>query len=256
MSSPEAARYKLTLSYRGTAYAGWQLQANAETVQGVVERALAELLGAPVRICGASRTDAGVHARGQVAHLTLPAPFPERGLVHGTNRRLPEDVRVLAAERVSAAFHAKKWAKSKLYSYRLIPCRVLSPLDAPFALRVDPKIDPALLAAAAEELPGLHDFTAFALEGSSHLDPHRRIDRAAWREDESGLLFEIEGEGFLRGMVRSLVGTMIEVGLGKRSPAEFAALLDGRSRGEAGPTAPAHGLVLERVRYPDRPREG
>ena len=250
MREAEIARYKLTLSYRGTDYAGWQLQTNAETVQGVVERGLAELLGFPVRLCGASRTDAGVHARGQVAHLTLPEPFPERGLIHGTNHRLPSDVRVLAAERVDSTFHARRSAHTKLYSYRVIPCRVLSPLDAPFAIRVAPRIDLARLEAAAALLAGLHDFSAFALEGGSQLDPHRRMYAAAWRVCGEELRFEIEGEGFLRGMVRSLVGTMLEVGLKTRSIADFEDLLGGRERGEAGPTAPPQGLVLERVFYP------
>ncbi len=252
---PEAgagALYRLTIAYRGGAYAGWQRQANALSVQQVLEEALADLVGQAVRVVGASRTDAGVHARGQVAHLSLAAPFPERGLVHGTNHRLPEDVRVLAAAAAPAGFHARRLARSKLYRYRLVRCRVLSPLEAPFAARVAPRTDVHRLEQAAALVSGVHDFSAFALTGGTHQTPRRRIFSAGWREDGEALELLIEGEGFLRGMVRSLVGTLVEVGLGRRSLDSFAALLSGRPRGEAGPTAPPQGLVLERVSYPPR----
>lgn len=243
-------RARLTLSYRGTRYAGWQRQENALTVQEVVEEAVSTLAGAPVRVTGASRTDAGVHARGQVAHLDLPRPLPPRALVHGVNPHLPEDVRVMAAGLVDESFHARKSAVSKEYSYRLSRAEVLSPLDAPFAVQVPAGIDPARMAAAASLLPGRHDFSAFALAGGSHGQPFRRIFAAGWTEQGEELRFTITGEGFLRGMVRALVGTMIEVGLGRRSPEELADLLSGRPRSAAGPTAPAHGLILETVSYP------
>ncbi|MEP7011989.1 MAG: tRNA pseudouridine(38-40) synthase TruA [Acidobacteriota bacterium] len=249
----------LTLSYRGTAYAGWQRQDNALAVQQVVEEALARLLGLPeeeiVRIVGASRTDAGVHARGQRAHLDLAAlgrpDFPLRGLVHGTNHHLPEDVRVLAAKEVPEGFHARKSAVSKQYHYRLSRAEVLSPLDSPFAVKVSPTIEIDRLNQAAALLPGRHDFTAFTLAGAAPGDRHREMFAAGWTEAGDELHFRIEGEGFLRGMVRSLVGTMMEVGLGERSVEDFANLLRGAERGEAGPTAPAQGLVLEWVRYED-----
>lgn len=242
--------YRLILSYRGDAYAGWQRQTNAVAVQQVVEEALGDLLGRPVAVVGASRTDAGVHARGQAIHLELAEPFAESGLVHGTNQRLPPDVRVLAAARVRDGFHARKHARAKEYRYRLRREAVLSPLDAPFAVRVDPAIDVAAMARAAALLPGRHDFSAFALAGGGHRQPFRRIFAAGWAEAGPELAFRVNGDGFLRGMVRSLVGTLLEVGLGRRSQADFADLLSGRPRAAAGPTAPAHGLVLERVAYP------
>jgi tRNA pseudouridine38-40 synthase len=242
--------YKLILSYRGDAYAGWQRQANAVAVQQVVEEALAGLLGSPVTVTGAGRTDAGVHARGQAAHLELTEPFAESGLVHGAAPRLPADVRVLAARRMREGFHARKHARAKEYRYRLRREAVLSPLDAPFAVHVDPAVDVGALARAAARLPGRHDFSAFALAGGSHRQPFRRIFAAGWEETGPELVFRVVGDGFLRGMVRSLVGTLVEVGLGRRSEADFAALLAGRPRAEAGPTAPAHGLCLERVFYP------
>jgi tRNA pseudouridine38-40 synthase len=242
--------YRLTLSYRGTAYAGWQRQENALSVQQVVEEALARLLGQPARVVGASRTDAGVHARGQAAHLELPQPFAERGLVHGTNHYLPEDVRALAAAVMPSGFHARKHAWGKEYVYRLSRAAVLSPLDSPFVAQAPESIDVESMARAAAGLPGRHDFSAFALAGGSHGQPFRRIFSARWEESGEELRFSIVGDGFLRGMVRALVGTLVEVGIGKRPPESFAELLAGRPRAEAGPTAPAHGLVLERVLYP------
>src|SRR4051794_19890968 len=188
--------YRLILSYRGTGYAGWQRQENAVAVQQVVEEALAKLLGSTVRVTGASRTDAGVHARGQAAHLELPAPFPERGLVHGTNHHLPEDVRVLAAARMPDGFHARRHAWGKEYLYRLSRAPVLSPLDAPFVAAAPAGLDPGLMARAAALLPGRHDFSAFALAGGSHGQPCRRIFSAAWEERGEELALRIVGEGF------------------------------------------------------------
>ena len=244
---------RLILSYRGTRYAGWQRQENALAVQQVVEEALGRLLGPAAgetpRITGASRTDAGVHARGQAAHLELARPFPLRGLVHGTNHHLPGDVCVLAAREMAAGFHARRSALGKEYRYRLSRAEVLSPLDAPFAVPAPREIDPGRLREAAALLPGRHDFSAFTLAGAAPGDRHRRIDAADWTEEGDELRFRVIGEGFLRGMVRGLVGTMIEVGTGRRSVASFARLLEGAERGEAGPTAPARGLVLERVIY-------
>ena len=242
--------YRLLLSYRGTAYAGWQRQENAFTVQQAVEEALERLLEQPVRIVGASRTDAGVHARGQAAHLELARPFPERGLVHGTNHHLPEDVRVMAAAAMPEGFHARKHALGKEYVYRLSRAPILSPLDSPFVAPVPAAVDLERMARAAASLAGRHDFSAFALAGGSHKQPFRRIFSAHWEEDGEEVRLRVVGEGFLRGMVRALVGTLVEVGTGKRSPESVAALLAGRPRAEAGPTAPAHGLVLEGVLYP------
>jgi tRNA pseudouridine38-40 synthase len=156
----------------------------------------------------------------------------------------------MAAAEVDEGFHARKSAVSKEYSYRLIRAEVLSPLDAPFAVQVPARVDLARMERAAALLPGRHDFSAFALAGGSHGQPFRNIFAASWTEQGPELRFTITGDGFLRGMVRALVGTLIEMGLGRRNPEELADLLSGRPRSAAGPTAPAHGLTLETVSYP------
>jgi tRNA pseudouridine38-40 synthase len=241
----------LLVAYRGTIYAGWQRQGNALAVQQVLEEALSDLLASPVRVVGASRTDAGVHARGQVAHLVLPRAFPARGLVHGVNHRLPADIRVLAAEHMEAGFHARRSATGKEYLYQLLRARVLSPLDALFAVAAPPRVDLPAMAEATRALVGRHDFSAFALAGGSHRSAWRTISAAGWEEDGAFLRFRVRGDAFLRGMVRGLVGTLLEVGTGRRAP-DLEGLLAGGERSAAGPTAPAHGLILEQVFYPAR----
>lgn len=242
--------YRLKLAYRGTAYAGWQRQPNALAVQQVVEEALSDLLDEELTIVGAGRTDAGVHARGQIAHLRSEREFPVRGMVHGGNTRLPEDIRILAADRMPDGFDARRSAAAKEYRYRLVRTDVLSPLDAPFSVQVAPGIDLEAMRVAASALPGRHDFSAFALAGGSHRDPHRRILETEWRDRGELLILRLVGDGFLRGMVRSIVGTLIEIGRGRRAPKEMQRLLGGRPRSEAGPTAPARGLVMHEVFYP------
>ena len=250
----EAGRYRLILSYRGDAYAGWQRQLNAVAVQQRLEEALAALLGRETRVVGAGRTDAGVHARAQAAHFDSVRVPSLRSLVFGVNHHLPQDIRVLAAARMGSGFDARRSASGKLYVYRMVPTRILSPLDAVDAVRVRGDLDLPAMRRALEELPGRHDFTAFALSGGAHRDPYRRIEAAELIESAGAggrrLELRVAGDGFLRGMVRSLAGTLLEVGAGRRSAADFAALLAGAPRSSAGPTAPAAGLTLERVEYP------
>jgi len=244
----------LTVGYLGTNYAGWQRQPNAVSVQQRLEEALGEFLGGRTRLVAAGRTDAGVHARGQVVHLeAAPATssdLPDAAFVHGTNQHLPADIRVLGAKRMPDGFHARKSSSSKIYDYRVIRGDVLSPLDALFAIRVAPEAEVQRMRLAAARLEGEHDFSAFALSGGAHTDPHRRLFRAELQERGPEIYFRFQGAGFLRGMVRSMVGSLLEVGLGRQEPNWIDSLLRGASRSQAGPTAPARGLTLVRVLYP------
>jgi tRNA pseudouridine38-40 synthase len=245
-----SATYRLTVAYVGTRYAGWQRQPNAPTVQEILERALAEVAGRAVHVVGAGRTDAGVHARGQVASLVLDPPRPVKALVRGANRFLPDDVRVMSAERVPAGFDARRHARSKSYLYRLERAPVIDPFAAPFVVRLPAGVSLPALRRAAALLPGRHDFSAFAKTGGAHRQPVRTLFRVELAEQGSRLLLRFVGDGFLRGMVRSLVGTLLEVARGRLGEARLVELLAGGSRPEAGPNAPAHGLELEAVAYP------
>ncbi|MEM8932770.1 MAG: tRNA pseudouridine(38-40) synthase TruA [Acidobacteriota bacterium] len=256
------ARVRLILSYDGRAYAGWQRQTNAVAVQQVLEEALGRVFEQTVTVTGAGRTDAGVHARGQVVHFDPPdrpngAPLPHKALVHATNHLLPTDIRVLAAGEVADTFHARKSAIGKRYVYRLVEGRVVSPLDAPFASTLRRPLDLGAVRQALAALPGLHDFSAFALAGGAHTDPVRRlyaatVDHHPATDGRSAMVvFRFWGAGFLRGMVRSLVGTLVEIGRGDRPVAAMRRLLEpGHTRDDAGFTAEARGLCLEQVVYP------
>ncbi|MBZ0112322.1 MAG: tRNA pseudouridine(38-40) synthase TruA [Thermoanaerobaculia bacterium] len=242
--------YALEVSYRGTGYAGWQRQENALTVQEVLEDALETLTGSPVRVMGSGRTDRGVHARGQVASLRLARSWSCRALVHGTNRFLPDDIRVMKAQRATPGFDARRDALSKEYRYRLSRASVLSPLESWNTLQVLGDLDFAAIERATGLLVGEHDFSAFAKAGGSHVSARRRIDRADWLREEAVYIFAIAGQGFLRGMVRALIGTLLEVGRHQRTVDNFGHLLQGGERPSAGPNAPAHGLELYAVHYP------
>jgi tRNA pseudouridine38-40 synthase len=245
------ATYRLTLAYLGAGYGGWQRQTNATGIQEVVESALERLVREPVRVVAASRTDAGVHAAGQEAHVRLLRSWPVRSLVDGANHFLPAQVRVLRAIPVAREFHARGWAVAKEYHYRMSRAAVLPPFEAPTTLQVSPRLDVDRLRDVARLLEGRHDWSAFARSGGSHHQPWRRMFRTEIVERDEALLFRIAGDGFLRGMVRAMVGTMLWVAAGRLSLDDCAALLDGAQRAQAGPTAPAHGLTLVRVFYPD-----
>jgi len=241
--------FRLTVSYRGEAYAGWQRQPNALGVQQVVEEALEQLVSAPVKVTGAGRTDAGVHAAGQVVHLALDERWAPEALVGGTNHRLPDDIRVLDAAPASAEFHARKSAIAKEYRYHLSRAPVISPLEAPFCAAAPRDLDLDLLSRGARALEGRHDFTAFAKAGGSHTSPYRQIFLARFDAVGDRLTFRVIGDGFLRGMVRALVGSLIDLGRGRVPLSAFEALLEGRPRSAAGAAAKARGLVLQKVFY-------
>jgi tRNA pseudouridine38-40 synthase len=247
--------FKLTIAYDGTEFVGWQRQASGVSIQGLLEDALADLDGRPVAVTGAGRTDAGVHAIGQVAGVGLEREIDPVSLLRAVNTRLPETVRVTAAAEVPASFHARFDARSKTYRYRLWNAEVLSPFERAYAWHVPAALDVAAMAAAARLLEGAHDFAAFQAAGTETQGTERtiltsRID-AVGREGlgASLIVYEISGEGFLRHMVRNIVGTLVEVGRGKRPVEWVAEVLASRMRVRAGPTAPARGLFLIAVQY-------
>jgi tRNA pseudouridine38-40 synthase len=244
--------FKLTLEYDGRAFAGWQSQRERErTVQAELLRALAEIAEGPVRLLGAGRTDAGVHAEGQVASATLETRLDGETLRRALNAKLPEDVAVLGAELRPDSFDARRDAIAKRYRYEIWNGALPSPLRAPRAWHVREPLDLGRLRAGAERLLGRHDFASFRGAGSAV----RTTVRTLLRIDVSGasraeVHLAVEGDGFLRHMVRNLVGTLVEVGAGRRSPEWVSEVVAARDRAAAGRTAPAHGLVLEWVRYP------
>ena len=241
---------RLLLEYDGTRYHGWQRQADAATIQQTLEEALARLTGEKVALIGSGRTDAGVHALGQVANFRTTSAIPLTAFHKGLNSLLPRDIAVLAATEAAPEFHARKSARAKTYEYRILNRETRSPLHHNYAWWIAPPLDLAAMAGAAAVLPGEHDFAAFRASGSDNINPVRRVLAASWREGPGGWLsFTITATGFLRGMVRSLVGTMVEVGRGKAPPTMLAELLESGARHLAGPTAPPQGLYLVEVFY-------
>jgi len=250
---------KLTLSYDGTRLVGWQRQAEGDSVQGLLEDALARFEGGPLTVHGAGRTDAGVHALGQVASAHVTFAHDVATLVRALNAQLPEDVRVLAAEDAGADFHARFDARTKTYRYLIRNGPIGSPFERAYAWHVPQRLDVVSMQRAAAALCGRHDFAAFRSIGTDVPDAIRtllvsevRNDRAGpvWVGDTGPLLaYEVTGDGFLRHMVRAIVGTLVEVGRGWRDPAQMDALLAAGERSRAGATAPPHGLFLVRVDY-------
>ena len=237
---------RLLIEYDGSDFAGWARQPNLRTVQGVLEQALERVVRRPVSLTVAGRTDAGVHARGQVASHDGP-PVPASAL----NGVLERDVRVLASEQAPDGFDARRDALSRTYRYRLHTRPAESPFERGRALHWPHAVDRSALDRCAAALVGTHDFTAFTPTQTDHVLFTRTVLRVEWRDAGSDVVeLWIEAETFMRHMVRTLVGTMLEVAGGRRSESDFRDLLEGRPRERAGDTAPAHGLYLESVRYP------
>jgi tRNA pseudouridine38-40 synthase len=247
------ARLRMTLEYDGTDFAGFQLQPNARSVQGVVEAVLREVTQEERRLYPAGRTDAGVHARGQVAHFDSDTRLAPAELQRALNALLPRDVAVRELRAASPEFDARKHALAKTYVYRILNTPEPSPLRARFSWHLRAALDVAAMRAAAQPLLGTHDFSAFrgAPGGVPEDDqPRRSLDRLECLAAGDEVEITAVGRSFLRHMVRNLAGTLVEVGQGKRAPGELYTILESRERARAGPTAPAHGLCLERVRYP------
>ena len=243
---------KLQVQYLGTLYHGWQVQPDRPTVQGALESALSRLTGEKVRISGAGRTDAGVHARCQVASFTTACAIPARGILLATNGFLPEDIRVMSVEEAHAGFHARHHAVSKDYAYRFSTAPVLSPFLAPTVESLKGGLDMASMESAAEHFLGRHDFAAFCGSEGRRKDTVRQVSVSRFGEEPGGVrVYRISADGFLQYMVRTIVGTLFEVGRGRFDPGSIPGILASRDRTLAGPTAAARGLTLERVHYPE-----
>jgi tRNA pseudouridine38-40 synthase len=251
--------FKIVLSYDGTDFVGWQRQASGTSIQGLIEDALRAIDERDVAVAAAGRTDAGVHALGQVATFSLNRTIACEALARALNSTLPPDVRVRAVEEAPAAFHARFGAQTKAYRYRLWNGDVMSPFERRYAWHVLGLLDVDAMTAAARLVEGRHDFAAFQATRSAITQTERvvRVSTLTTTEvtgtDEHTpsrlIVYDIAGDGFLRHMVRTIVGTLVEVGRGRQRPEWVAEVIASRDRTRAGPTAPAAGLFLVRVEY-------
>lgn len=241
---------KLTIEYDGTDFHGWQRQPKERTVQGVLEEAIAQVLGHRVRLIGASRTDRGVHALGQVANFKTTSKLPPQTMLKAFNAVLPEDVVIREVEEVPLDFHARYRAKSKVYEYRLFLWPVRSPLQRRFSWHIPDSLDIGAMRECCRMLIGTHDFSSFMLSGSDTKNPIREMQRAEiLLRPPRHIAFVFEATGFLRGMVRSIVGTLVDVGRGKLNPVQFKEIMEARDRSRASITAPPQGLFLVEVKF-------
>jgi tRNA pseudouridine38-40 synthase len=254
---PEGRRHvyrtlKITLQYDGTDFVGWQRQASGTSIQGLLEAALRPIEGGAVTVHGAGRTDAGVHALGQVCSCTLTATIEPATLARALNAVLPPEVRVTQAEVAADDFHARFSATGKIYDYRIVSAAFVSPFVRRYVWHILPPLDVASMEAASAVLVGEHDFAAFQAAGSevhTSIRTIRRIDWSGTGGADDPLVLRIEGNGFLRHMVRTIAGTLVEIGLRRRPAGTIGEILDSKARARAGATAPASGLFLRQVLY-------
>jgi tRNA pseudouridine38-40 synthase len=240
---------KITLAYDGTRFVGWQRQAEGESIQGLLEDALARFEGAPVTVHGAGRTDAGVHALGQVASVRVTCAHDVETLSRALNVHLPPEVRVVAVEEASQDFHARFSARSKTYRYQIRNAAIATPFERLYVWHLPERLTLASMQQAAATLVGTHDFAAFRSVGGDTVSTVRTVTASTWEAHDGLLVYEIRGNGFLRHMVRAIVGTLVDVGRGWRTAESVAGLLAGGRRSDAAATAPPHGLFLVGVDY-------
>src|SRR5271156_504647 len=249
---------KLTIAYDGSDFHGWQLQPCLPTIQGAIHDAIRQITQEPITIHGASRTDAGVHALGQVAHFKTHPTLDAQEIQRGLNALLPPTIRIVAAQEVGQDFHARWLAQGKTYRYRIYRGEVLPPFDHRRAFHYPWPLDEAAMSAAARAFAGQHDFTSFAAStGSEEDDKDRDMQRTIHSSEivrELGhdeIAYVVRGRSFLRYMVRKIVGTLIEVGKGRLAPTDIPEIFAARDRSRSGPTVPPEGLCLVALEYPD-----
>ena len=243
------ATWKVTLEYDGTAYAGWQRQPHHPTIQAAVEGALQELTQRQIAVVGAGRTDAGVHALGQVASFRSDRALGPADWTRGLNALLPQDICVLSTECAPDDFHARYSASGKVYEYRIFNRRERSALQAGRAWHVSAELDLEAMREAGQVIVGRHDFRSFQGPNSQTDNPLCDLRRFDVREVDHMILMQAEADRFLKQMIRALVGTIVEIGQGKRSPRTMKEILEAADRRAAGYTAPPHGLYLMRIDY-------
>ena len=249
---PEGSRrILLTISYDGTAYAGWQLQENAVAVQQRLEEALEKLIGSPIRVTGASRTDAGVHAVGQRAHFDTYSRIPPEKYPFALNTCLPPDIRVLEGVQVPGTFHARFDAAGKRYTYRIHNAPHASALWRNVTAHVPQKLDVPKMRQCLTDLLGVHDFRAFQAAGGTAKTTVRTLTQASLEQNGSELTLTVCGNAFLYNMVRIIAGTLIDIGMGRLDSDAFARALHSGNRLDLGVTAPACGLELSQISYPN-----
>ncbi|RJR18568.1 MAG: tRNA pseudouridine(38-40) synthase TruA [Desulfobacteraceae bacterium] len=246
----EQKNIKLILAYDGANYEGWQYQPGRPTIQGTIEERLSKILGEPIRIIASGRTDAGVHALNQVANFKCSTRLETLSIMRGLNSLLPRDILVKSVECVSADFHARYSARSKVYEYRILNRQEPDIFLRAFQWHIRNPLDRSVMADCLEIIRGIHDFSSFRSSGSGNINPVRNLLAAELIEKGDGkLILRFEADGFLRHMVRNIVGTLVEAAQGKLMPERFGEILEGRDRTLAGPNAPPHGLFLVEVKY-------
>ena len=242
--------FKLIIEYDGSRYHGWQRQKKDRSIQGEIEKALKTITARSVTLIGSGRTDAGVHARGQVANFKCDTRLQPAALTNALNSLLEDDIVIKVCEAVNSSFHARFDAKSKVYHYRILNRPVPAAIARQYSWFIRKALNHEAMRAAIALIIGPHDFKAFEGTGSARLHSTRHIYSAELSEQDNGLfVFQIEADGFLRYMVRNIVGTLVDVGLEKLTPHDFKRILDSQDRSQAGATAPAQGLTLMKVNY-------
>lgn len=242
-------RIRLVVAYDGTNYHGWQIQKNGVTIESELNRCLTELLGEPVEVIGASRTDAGVHAMGNVAVFDTCHQMPGRKIAYALNQRLPEDIRVQKSEEVPLDWHPRHVKSRKTYEYRIYRGEFPMPVKRLYSHFIYADLDVGKMQEAAAYLEGEHDFRSFCQTGAQVESTVRTIHSVQVEEQGTDLVIRICGDGFLYNMVRIIVGTLLEAGQGRRLPESMTEVLEAKDRSAAGPTAPANGLTLMRYEF-------
>lgn len=245
-------RVMLTVAYDGTNYHGWQIQPNGETIEGILNRCLSELLGETVAVMGASRTDSGVHAMGNVAVFDTESLIPADKISYALNRRLPEDIRIQRSEEVDASFHPRHTVSRKTYEYRIYCAPFPMPVRRLYSYFTYVPLDVERMRQAGRYLVGIHDFKSFCSVGAQVETTVRQIDSLEIEEQGREIVIRVTGRGFLYNMVRIIAGTLMEAGRGRMAPEEVERILQAKERQAAGPTAPACGLTLVEISYMEK----